>query len=222
MQISSTKLIYSYFLLGFALSLSEYGHYNLASIFIKPLLMPLLLIYVRRMSQPARPLKLLMGALTCSWIGDIFLLFPENANAFSAGLAAFLVAHSCYCINFGRKFNWQNWRRWPIVLASLGIVMYVSLFFNLIQDKLAQLQQAVVIYMLLLALMVIMAFWRYAKSSKLSFMATSLGAVCFVFSDSMLALNKFVEYRPLSASLIIISYVLAQFLLTIGCIEASK
>ena len=67
---------------------------------LKPLLMPLLFLYVYY-QEAFSTKKLLLLGLTFSWIGDILLLFASRGElSFIAGLLSFLTAHVFYIYLF--------------------------------------------------------------------------------------------------------------------------
>jgi len=49
-----------------------------------------------------------------------------------------------------------------------------------------------------------------------------IGAILFMFSDSILALNKFLQPIPLSSILIMLSYAFAQFCIVIGILKHNE
>jgi len=60
---------------------------------------------------------------------------------------------------------------------------------------------------------------RFGRVSLFSFEIVFYGAVLFLFSDSMLAYNKFVQPLPNAGLIIMASYMLAQYLIVLGSIE---
>ena len=71
--------------------------------FLKPFLLPLLLVAVYN-SPAFTTKKLLLTALTFSWIGDVILLFADQGEIyFILGLVAFLVSHVFYIVLFSKQ-----------------------------------------------------------------------------------------------------------------------
>ena len=69
--------------------------------FVKPLLMPALLLVLINSVTNAPGKKIILTGLILSWLGDVFLLFEEyNPIFFVCGLASFLLTHTCYIIYF--------------------------------------------------------------------------------------------------------------------------
>lgn len=99
--------------------------------------------------------------------------------------------------------------------------MYAIGLFYLLKNSLGEMLIPVIFYIIVILLMAITAFLRQVKVSKISFVLVFLGAILFVISDSILALNKF--YMPLSFSSISImfSYALAQYFIVMGLLKQS-
>lgn len=77
----------------------------------------------------------------------------------------------------------------------------------------------VMAYMVIISIMVIMAGFRYQRVNLLSFQLILAGAILFVISDTLLAINKFVQHFESSGVLIIATYMLAQYLITMGALD---
>ncbi len=68
-------------------------------------------------------------------------------------------------------------------------------------------------------MMVLNALFRYGKNFSLSFWLVFTGAILFMVSDSILAVNKFHSEIPHAGLLVIIPYIMAQFLIIKGLIK---
>src|SRR6185295_16295553 len=103
----------------------------------KPLLMPLLAIYLlQRTSSAASSLKVwIFLALFFSWLGDILLLFDETGpNFFLFGLSAFLVAQVFYIVFF-HNIRMREYIRGNALLLLL-VIVYYSILFSLLSPYL--------------------------------------------------------------------------------------
>ena len=89
-------------------------------------------------------------------------------------------------------------------------------FFYFLKDGLGGLLAPVIVYMMVILTMVITAFLRNESASKMSYNLVFLGAIFFITSDSLLALNKF--YKPFETAgiLIMLTYAIAQYLIVLG------
>lgn len=157
-------------------------------------------------------------ALNFSLAGDLFLMFvTENGNMFIAGLVAFLLAHVMYILVFNRKR--LNKPSIPLVLLLL---LYAATILWFLKNGLGDLTIPVVIYMLIILSMVIFASLRKGNVNNFSFNLVLLGAVFFIISDSILALNKFNAPIAYSHFLIMGTYALAQYLITLGILKQNQ
>jgi len=162
-----------------------------------------------------------VAALVFCWLGDVLLMFQGDEMYFIGGLVAFLSGHVLYVFSyrqmrdtkgFDTLLNTQKIRfSFPIILAGTGLV--VVLF-----PHLGELKIPVMIYALVITIMVMQALFRFGCTSKRSFVLIFSGALFFMISDSLLAINKFMQYLPMASLLIMSTYITAQFLIVEGAI----
>lgn len=182
----------------------------------KPLLMPSLLFYYLTTTQKSPLNTYISIALVFSFLGDTLLMFVEqNDLFFLTGLIGFLIAHLVYIIinmsaksvyEKGLKPQWQD-----IFFVLFGLVM-----FSIIKGGLGEMYFPALVYTVIICLMAITARKRWKKSDSESFWLVMIGASFFVVSDSLLAINKFVGEFTMSGPAIMITYLVAQFLLVEG------
>lgn len=182
----------------------------------KPLLMPSLLFYFLGTVQKSPLNRYVSMALIFSFLGDTLLMFAgQNDLLFLAGLVGFLIAHIIYIIinmsaknvyEKGLKPQWQD-----IFFLLYGMVM-----FSIIKEGLGEMYFPALIYTVIICLMAITARKRWGKSDSESFWLVMIGASFFVVSDSLLAVNKFVGEFDMSGPAIMVTYLIAQFLLVEG------
>ena len=196
------------------------GYENIAW-FLKPALVLALLFSVYN-TLHFKTKNWLISALFFSWIGDIVLLFSDqNELYFIFGLLFFLVAHLLLIVLFiKQQFIPKNTIYFR--LGLLLVMMYLVGFLYVLIPKLGDLKFPVTIYAVTIGIMLIQAIkgcvtWQN-KNKKL----VLLGAIFFVISDSLLALNKFYCTLPNAAFFIMITYILAQFLITTGIIKLNQ
>jgi len=181
----------------------------------KPLLVSSLIIFFLKQhpQHETRTKKLVLSALIFSLLGDIFLMFTEtNSLFFIGGLLAFLTAHVMYILIFLKK---RNITKKALTFMVLLLVYAIGLFYFL-KDGLGDLFIPVIIYMFVILMMVTTAFLREGSVSRNSYILVFLGAVFFITSDSLLALNKFHSPLPLSGIWIMTTYSIAQFFIVLG------
>jgi uncharacterized membrane protein YhhN len=212
------------FLVIFILALAGYlagillEHAGLQRI-LKPLLMPPLAGYFMAGTASVRsPLKaFVLLALFFSWAGDILLQYQDRDELFFlAGLSAFLFAHIFYIIFFHRIRVRRGipGNPWFIVLVA---AYYIALMAWL-SPYLDNLQMAVRMYGIFISFMLVLAL-HVGLSKKVPAGKVMLaGAVFFVLSDTLLAVNKFYSAFSFADFLVIATYACAQFLIVYGAI----
>ena len=185
----------------------------------KPLIVPFLGGYYMAGKNIYRSKPLLTALMAC-WIGDVALMLVGlNANWFLVGLASFLVGHIFYIITYRQHRSESTDNELltvqkirfsiPVVLAGTGLI--VILF-----PHLDGLQFPVLIYSTAIIVMVMNAIFRFGRTNARSFWLTLSGAIIFMVSDSILAINKFIGEIPSAGVLIMLTYIVAQFLIVEG------
>lgn len=158
-------------------------------------------------------------ALLFSLAGDIFLMLPDKLIP---GLISFLLAHICYIVWFNPVLPSLN-------LANIFILLLVSLTSaTLLRAIIARMRQRgatdlvlpIVLYTIVISLMVISAANTLvlANWQAIPAILSSIGAVLFYFSDSMIAWDKF--HSPLSWRnvKVMLTYHLGQYGLVVGAV----
>lgn len=182
----------------------------------KPLLMPVLLVYFRKGMKTPVNLSFILAvfALVFSWFGDVALMYVYKREwYFLVGLGAFAVAQTLYFFSF-KNARTQPSGTTPVLQHVLNIfpfaVFAIGLLYTL-WPTLGDLKAPVTIYASLIVLMVLGAVYRNGRTNTESFNQIVFGAILFILSDSLIAINKF--YAPMENSAIWImgTYVLAQW-----------
>lgn len=186
--------------------------------FAKPAILIALIIFFWKQSHHlnkyAKNITLL--ALTLSLLGDVLLMFTDKSpNYFIGGLLAFLLAHLMYISVFLKSRN-KNANPFSIIVVLL---IYASGLFYLIKDGLGEMLIPVLLYLIVILTMTITAFLRKRLAPSNSYNLVLAGAIFFMISDSLLALNKFYETLPLSNLSIMLTYALAQYLIVSGILK---
>ena len=190
--------------------------------FTKPLLMPALawIVWQHRKSV-SRPLKpLLVAALFFSWLGDSLLMYQNLKQIyFIAGLIAFLIAHVCYTVLFlalQHKSNLSLWCKGLLTFCGLLLVGYGWSIFRLLIPGLESMKIPVAVYATIITIMCLSAISRYSRTNFSSFILTLVGALLFLLSDTLLAVNKFHHSIEYAGLWIMLTYLTAQLLLVNG------
>lgn len=174
------------------------------------------------LNSSQRHIPFLVAMVFC-WLGDIFLLFQnQQPSFFIFGLGAFLIGHVFYSFSYRAHrsasaaqelVGTQRIRfAFPIILAGSGLVV-------ILYPSLGTLKIPVMIYAAVLTLMVLQALFRFGRTSTISFALVFAGAILFMISDSLLAINKFLDPLPWAHVQVMLTYVLAQFLIVQGIIQ---
>ncbi len=154
---------------------------------------------------------LILSGLLFSLLGDVYLIFPKQH--FKKGLIAFLVGHICYIVAFivSTGIHYTVWIYLP--LATIGII-----YLKNIVPYLGKTTIPIIIYVIIIAIMGWMALERLYSLRTIGALIAASGAVLFMISDSILAMNKFRKSFH-SAELIILStYFIAQWFLALSVI----
>ncbi|MEO5501021.1 MAG: lysoplasmalogenase [Ginsengibacter sp.] len=181
------------------------------------LLLPLIIILFSFKGTFQR--SVLLGALFFSWVGDILLLFVETSPGFFiGGLASFLVAHIFYCILFASEMKLAKAKKYFSARVLIAILIYLVGFLSFLFPYLGALKIPVFIYAFVISMMLYMALLlaKYWTLPVTAFLVS--GALSFVISDSLLAINKFYHPIPYSGFWIMLTYLYAQLALVYGWI----
>lgn len=185
----------------------------------KPLLMIVMIIYFISSVNtiPSALKKWIIAALVFSWLGDVLLMFQqEKPIFFLLGLSAFLIAHIFYILFFHQvRVNEQVKSSWWLLAI---VVIYYAVLMAVLYPKLGDMKVPVPVYGIVISFMLLLALHMlYIKNSKAGQLMMT-GAVLFILSDSVLAINKF--YQPFEAAglVIMLTYGMAQLLITKGAI----
>lgn len=161
---------------------------------------------IRAGGQKSLQKPLLLAALTFSVAGDAWLMF---SGFFIHGLISFLIAHLFYIALFKQGVKWFPSKAVLMASLSYGAAMYANLLPNLSRD----LQIPVAVYVFFIALMGAQAIGRAVALKTASSRWVAVGAMLFMASDSLLAINKFASPIALSPLWILGTYFSAQLII---------
>jgi len=199
---------------------------SMMELFSKPLLMTVLLFvfYFATRNLNAVFNSWFITALIFSFLGDVFLLFSHDfEKGFIFGLAAFLITQLSYFIAFSLAA--RNYKgpyilfRYPwliLVLVAYGLLLLWQLFAGL-----GDMLLPVVIYSIFLLLMVLAALNLGVKRK---IWTLPLGAILFLFSDSLLAIDHFTQMYDthLLAFIVMLLYGSGQYWIVEGMLKVNK
>jgi uncharacterized membrane protein YhhN len=190
---------------------------SLLQMICKPVIIPVLIGYLdSEVKTITKGLpKWVLLALLFSWLGDVLLMFQgKNENFFLFGLSAFLLAHVFYIIFF-HKIRIREGVK-PNIFWLLIVVAYYAGLIIWLSPYLGDKKLPVRIYGIAISLMFMLALHMPSIKNKQAGYWMMIGALLFVISDSVLAINKF--YQPFEAAnvIIMLTYGLAQLFIVKG------
>jgi len=156
---------------------------------------------------------LLLAALLASLAGDVFLMLE---GLFIPGLVSFLLAHLAYIALLRRGVRWFAHRGALLATVAIGAAMYAWLWRGGLP---ADLRIPVAMYVLVIALMAAQALGRAAELQTQASRTVALGACIFMLSDSVLAVDRFVQPVPLALLWVLATYYAAQFCIVHGMVQ---
>lgn len=145
--------------------------------------------------------------LMCSLAGDVWLLWP--ARFFLFGLMSFLAAHIAYLAAFTRGTKFPARPLVWLLYATIGFALWLFLSRGLS----VSLQASIAVYTFFLATMASQAMGRFLVLRTSTARLAAIGAIFFMISDALLALDRFRRPIPASAFLVLLAYYLAQWLI---------
>lgn len=178
--------------------------------YLKPLLL-IPLMSITLLLRNFRNKKILFFALAFSWTGDILLLFVfKDGIFFILGLIAFLTAHIFYVALFIKELKLTG-SKFTLVKPGLFLILvYMAIFLSQLIPHLGNLMIPVIIYSLVISSMLYTAYLLAPHLPKPSSALLLRGAISFVISDSILAIDKFYQPLPYAGFFIMATYLHAQ------------
>jgi uncharacterized membrane protein YhhN len=196
---------------------AEYNGPPIQIYIFKPLTMVfiILIAVLKTKASPAFYAFAIIAGLVCSTAGDIFLMLPTDQ--FILGLVSFLIAHLFYisAFTYGSKIRHAPWALIPFVI--FGILIYVILF-----PYLGAMKLPVAAYILVILVMGWRAWERWSQTAEITALFAFIGAVLFIISDSILALNRFREPFAVARALNLSTYFAAQCLIALSISKKAK
>ncbi len=208
----------------------------------KPAAIVALLAWLRLTVGPsvASPIMLCFGVgLVFSLAGDVLLMLPPRF--FTAGLVAFLLAHSAYIVGFfmepilvwlGGVADRAGYFPWRVpVLPALAVlaspIVFAAAWLSrrvtqaLTNSGHAKLRGPIVAYTCVITIMVIAALTTLVRPDWPGDGAAlvAAGAELFFVSDALLAWNRFVNPTRHGRLLVIIAYHLGQTAIVAGVVQ---
>lgn len=177
----------------------------------KPLTIVFIILIALESKSPASSLYryAIIAGLLFSLAGDIFLMLPRDR--FTAGLISFLIAHLFYIAAF-----WSESGRALSIRAVIPFLIYGSLMLRMLWRDLGKMRLPVMIYMLVILMMGWTATSRMMVTGERGSMLAFTGALLFIASDSMLAVDRFKDRLKGGQAYILTTYFAAQWLIALS------
>jgi uncharacterized membrane protein YhhN len=181
-----------------------------------PLLIVLFILQSKNFASSLK--KWVVLALVFSWAGDVLLMFEStNGNFFIFGLVTFLIAHIFYILFYENVIRKEGLRKnyWWFLPVS---IYYIALIY-ILSPNLGDMKLSVRIYGIVISYMLIQALQTGRIKDLGAATLMIAGAVLFITSDSILAINKFSQPFENAGIAIMLTYGIAQLLITLGAVR---
>lgn len=219
MKQQQRTLFFLYFLITVADLLLIYFKQDTLRWFTKPLLMPLLMIVIYTGRQNIPLYEWMLGGLFLSWAGDVLL---QMKGMFIPGLISFLLAHICYISYFLQLHKQKKGLLHQQPLIGLPVLVYIVIFLWLLYPFLDALKIPVTVYGITIGTMLLMSINTKQKVNNTASTLFFNGALQFVISDSILAVNLFAYNSMVLGLCVMATYASAQYLLVKGSMSVNE
>lgn len=190
-------------------------HATLLCLLVKPLPVLALLGWLHD-APPSDYRRWISLGLIFSLLGDVLLAWPGDLFVF--GLGAFLVAHLAYL-----KAYLSDCKRLALMPLMLALGVGAVLLGMLISSGLGPLLVPVIVYGTAISAMLWRALARLGTDvPKRSALLAAGGALAFVFSDSVIGIDRFVAPFHAAPYVIILSYWLGQWGIAASAFNKNK
>lgn len=160
-----------------------------------------------------------VAALVLGLLGDVGLMLASDEDGppdlpFLLGLGSFLLGHACYLVAFAR-YGLHGWQLLAgvLIVAGFGALLLPRVLAGARRVGGASLASVVAVYAATLSAVAALGVGTGA-------IATAVGGVLFLASDSLIAWERFVRRLPHGSVAVIVTYHLAQGLILLGLIRS--
>ena len=214
------QLIVLFFILGVANILAVAIQWQPGIYITKPLLMTVLAIwfYLNTKNKFGIFAKYILSGILFSIAGDVLLMFVyQKPYFFLLGLGSFFITHLFYIFAFARYERFESGMLFSKKWLLAPVVVYIVLFdLFLLPDLPEGLMWPVLLYGIVIATMLLATINMKGRVGDGLANGLIWGALLFVLSDSVIAINKFKQF-PLSENMagvaIMITYLSGQYLI---------
>ncbi len=191
---------------------SYYGRKPIVFYITKPLTTTLILVPVLALvpASGGAYIPLIAGGLAFALLGDILLMLPEER--FVLGIASFAATHVLYLAAFIAAAGIAL-----INLSAIPLIIFATLMARFLWPGVGKsLRIPILAYVVLITVMTAQAIGAALESESTGLVIAALGAVLFLASDSMLAVDRFRVPFPAARALVLSTYWLGQWLIALS------
>jgi uncharacterized membrane protein YhhN len=202
--------------------LGQYLNNTVLMSYTKPLMLIWLAVFlVLKTGLKGRFHKRIITGLGFAIIADLLLLRSSNSDQyFIYGLLAFMLCNVFYIRAFYLDFkSAPELDKRGARIAIISCALLSTIFFFMLRPHLGGMRVLILAYIIVISMMVMMAAFRNQRVNKESFQLILIGAVLFMLSDAFVAYDKFIYSFYGSHLIIALSYISAQYLITLGAVE---
>ncbi len=174
----------------------------------KPLLMLSLFWYYFANTKTLN--KLFVSGLFFSFLGDILLL-GKGELYFILGLLLFLTAHVFYILMVVKYL--KKIRMSQALTASIPYLLIIIFLLNILYSGLGAMKIPVIVYAITISVFGMSSLILFLQNRTKTSLLLVAGVLIFITSDSVIALNMFYKTQSFYPLLIMVTYVLAQYLI---------
>lgn len=182
----------------------------------KPLIIPFLTAYY--LSKSTSRNNWYVAALFFSFLGDVLLM--DKNNLFLYGIASFLMTQLLYIYIFSKGLI--NSSKPFIIQALTPFLIFFVVLISILGPRLENFLIPVIIYGFAISLFGSVSLLKYLVTPNNAGQKLLVGAVLFIISDSMIALNKFHEPQSYYPVAIMLTYIIAQYLIAAHMLLSEK
>lgn len=217
MKLTKTTLASIFFLLVCIADIyAILVHHKDVEMIAKPLITTsLVILYLLSVKKPN---FWYVSAVFFSFWGDVLLMFPDQY--FVLGLASFLLAHILYITISSRFLPKVSVSK--LITHSIPFLLILCGLLYMIYPNLGDLLIPVIVYGIVISVFGVVTLLVYTGKKTTENLWLFLGALTFIASDSILALNKFYEASEILGISIMITYIIAQYLICRAMIIKTK
>jgi uncharacterized membrane protein YhhN len=148
-------------------------------------------------------------ALVFSFMGDVLLM--DKNNLFLYGIASFLITQLLFVYIIVKQIEQSSTK--DKLFATIPFLIYFLILISTLKTSLGEFLIPVIVYGIAISIFGSISLLNYLVNKTKNSQILVYGAVLFIASDSMIALHKFHEPRKYYPVIIMVTYVLAQYLI---------